>query len=250
MGVDRVNAQGLEQLEERTAEVEELQGHGKLKGVGGSGTKGKVEIDILQEAGQQLRAGRGLPKVVADGLHIRARALLLVVEDDRQDRGALVNTVKPRQQVQSSYCQQRPGVGTVEQAAGQGALGIPLATSRGLVVEEAAPGAVLPLEFEKFMADRGGCGGQRLEGQLAEVDRDQMVKAQPARAHKLQITAVQGRTALAAAGSTALASRRAAQGSRSSVSPRRSMPGTITLVKMPSRGMMQSPTCLKMAQPW
>src|SRR5665647_1517115 len=189
-------------------------------------------------------------KIVADGLYVRAGLLLLLFEDYRQDRIARVNAVKPGQEVLSGYVQQWPGVRAVEQAAGQGAMFIPQATPCGFVIKGTAPGAVFSLEFEKFMDNRGGRCGQRLEGQFAQIHGHQVVEAQPARPDEQDIPAMQGRTALAAAGPAALASRGAAHGSRSRLSPRRSMPGTITLVKMPSRGMMQSPTCLKMAQPW
>jgi hypothetical protein len=48
IGVDGMDAERQKQLEERSAEVKELEGHGKLKGVGGTGTKGQVKVDVLQ----------------------------------------------------------------------------------------------------------------------------------------------------------------------------------------------------------
>ncbi len=89
-----------------------------------------------------------------------------------------------------------------------------------------------------------------LEGQLAPAHRDQIVQIESARPDQFQVGSMQGRTALLAAGAAAFARLGFAHGRISRLSPRRRVPGTITLVKMPSRGMMQSPTCLKMAQPW
>ena len=82
-GVDGLDAQGQEQLEEWPAEVKEFEGHGKMKGAGRTGTKGQIEVDVLQEASEELGARIDLGKIVVDGLYVRIGLLLLLFEDDR-----------------------------------------------------------------------------------------------------------------------------------------------------------------------
>lgn len=137
-----------------------------MKGAGRTGTKGQIEVDVFQEAGEEFWTRINLGKIVADGLYVRTGLLLLLFEDYRQDRIARVNAVKSGQEVLSGYVQQWPGVRAVEQAAGQRAVFIPQATLCGFVIKGAAPGAVSSLDFEKFLSDRGGRRGQRLEGQF------------------------------------------------------------------------------------
>ena len=47
VGVDGLDAERQKQLEERPAEVKEFQSHGKMKGAGGTGTEGQVEVNVF-----------------------------------------------------------------------------------------------------------------------------------------------------------------------------------------------------------
>ena len=91
----------------------------------------------------------------------------------------------------------------------------------------------------------------RRDRQLAPAHGHQIVQGKRAAANQPQIRPMQGGAALAAAiAAPAAPDRGFIHGRRSRRSPRRKAPGVITLAKIPSRGMIQSPTCLKMAQPW
>ena len=158
------------------------------------------------------------------------------------------DAIKTGEQVLAGNGQDGGGVGAVEQATGHGPMAITATAHRSFIVKGAAPGAILAFELVKFAGNRLGCLAKGLQGQFSLAHRDQLIESQVARLQQLPIRAMQGRAALLAA-LTAAATGALTHGSTSRLSPWRRIPGTITLVKMPSRGMMQSPTCLKMAQP-
>jgi len=126
--------------------------------------------------------------------------------DQGQQRIISCQQVKPSQQVPAGNGQQLIGPRAVKQTTGHGPPGVNSAASRPVVIKGTAPVIPLPLQLDKLFRYRLRQRHQRLQGKLAPANRDEIIKAQaPFAQDQGPILTMQGRTALPAAGATAIA---------------------------------------------